>query len=67
MNDHRPWGGVPIEASLGRGPGCASQRSPTMLTKGRVGYFIEWQSDDDDRDADKALFERIYKSFKPRS
>lgn len=38
-----------------------------MLTKGRVGYFIEWQSDDDDRDADKALFERIYKSFKPRS
>jgi hypothetical protein len=38
-----------------------------MLTKGRVGYFIEMQTVDDDRDADKALFERIYKSFKPKS
>lgn len=38
-----------------------------LLAKGRVGYHIEWTSADDDRDADKALFERIYRSFKPRS
>jgi len=38
-----------------------------LLTKGRVGYFIEMQSVDDSRDEDKALFERIYTTFKPRS
>ena len=38
-----------------------------MLTKGRVGYFLEMQTVDDSRDEDKTLFERIYKTFKPRS
>jgi PsbP-like protein len=38
-----------------------------LVAKGRVGYFIEWQSVDDDRKADQAFFERIYKSFKPKS
>ena len=28
---------------------------------------LDWSSEDDDREADKALFERMYKSFKPKS
>ena len=38
-----------------------------LLAKGRVGYWLDWRSEDDDRGADKALFERMYKSFKPKS
>jgi hypothetical protein len=30
-------------------------------------YRLDWQSPDGARDADKALFARMYKSFKPRS
>ena len=38
-----------------------------LVAKGRMEYRLDWQSPDDDQDADKALFERIYKSFKPKS
>ena len=37
-----------------------------LLAKGRVGYFLEWRSPEDDRKADQALFAKIYKTFKPR-
>ena len=32
-----------------------------LLAKGRVGYWLDWSSVDD-RGADKALFERMYKA-----
>ena len=38
-----------------------------LVAKGRMEYRLDWQSPDDDHDADKALFERMYKSFKPKS
>ena len=38
-----------------------------LVAKGRMEYRFDWESPDDDRDADKALFEHMYKSFKPRS
>ena len=38
-----------------------------MLPPGRYEYRFDWQSGDGNRDADKALFERIYKTFKPKS
>jgi hypothetical protein len=38
-----------------------------ILGKGRVAYFVEWLSLDDDRKADQAMFKKIYKTFKPRS
>jgi hypothetical protein len=38
-----------------------------LLAKGRYEYRFDWQSGDGNRDADKALFERIYKGFKPKS
>ena len=37
-----------------------------LLAKGRTGYFVDWRSMDDNREADTALFERIYTSFKRR-
>ena len=38
-----------------------------LLAKGGTEYRLDWSSPDGDRDGDKALFERMYKSFKPRS
>ena len=38
-----------------------------LLAKGRYEYRLDWQSSDGNRDADKALFERMYKTFKPKS
>ena len=38
-----------------------------LVAKGRMEYRFDWESPDGDRDADKALFERMYKSFKPKS
>ena len=38
-----------------------------LLAKGRYEYRFDWQSGDGNRDADKALFQRIYKTFKPKS
>ena len=38
-----------------------------LVAKGAMEYRLDWQSGDGNRDADKALFERMYKSFKPKS
>ena len=38
-----------------------------LVAKGRMEYRLDWQSPDGDHEADKALFERMYKSFKPKS
>jgi len=38
-----------------------------LVANGRMEYRLDWQSPDGDHDADKALFERMYKSFRPKS
>jgi hypothetical protein len=38
-----------------------------ILTKGKAAYFIDMFSDRGHATADKALFKRIYKTFKPKS
>jgi hypothetical protein len=38
-----------------------------VIAKGRVGYIIEMFSDRGSAKPDKALFKKIYKTFKPRS
>jgi hypothetical protein len=38
-----------------------------LVAKGHVGYFITWYSDQGNAKADKALFLRILKTFKPTS
>jgi PsbP-like protein len=60
------WNGRLIKM-VGTEDGVETYYQLLLLAKGRVGYFLDWRSDDDDRDADKALFERMYKSFKPKS
>ena len=59
------WNGRLIKM-VGKADGVETYFQLLILAKGRVGYFILWQSVDDDRDADKASFERIYRSFKPK-
>jgi len=59
------WNGRLIKM-VGKEDGVDTYYQLLLLAKGRVGYFLDWRSDNGDRDADKALFERIYKSFKPR-
>jgi hypothetical protein len=60
------WNGRLIKM-VGKEDGADTYYQLLLLAKGRVGYFLDWRSDNDDRDADKALFERIYKTFKPKS
>ena len=38
-----------------------------ILAKGKVGYIVEMFSDQGAAAADKALFKKIYKTFRPRS
>lgn len=38
-----------------------------ILAKGKVGYIVEMFSDQGAASADKALFKKIYKTFRPRS
>ena len=38
-----------------------------ILAKGKVGYIVEMFSDQGAAAADKALFKKIYKNFRPRS
>ena len=47
--------------------GIESYFQVLLVAKGRMEYCLDWRSEDGDQDADKALFERIYKSFKPKS
>ena len=60
------WNGRLIKM-VGKEDGVDTYYQLLLLSKGRVGYFLDWRSNNGDRDADKALFERIYKTFKPKS
>jgi hypothetical protein len=60
------WNGRLIKM-VGKEDGVDTYYQLLLLAKGRVGYFVDWRSDNGDRDADKALFERMYRSFKPKS
>ena len=60
------WNGRLIKM-VGKEDGVDTYYQLLLLAKGRVGYFLDWRSDNGNRDADKALFERIYKTFKPKS
>ena len=60
------WNGRLIKM-VGKEDGVDTYYQLLLLAKGRVGYFLDWRSDNGDRDADKAMFERIYKTFKPKS
>ena len=52
---------------VGKEEGVDTYYQLLLLSKGRVRYFLDWRSDNGDRDADKAMFERMYKTFKPKS
>ena len=60
------WNGRLIKM-MGNVDGVDTYFQLLLLAKGRVGYCLDWRSENGDRDADKAMFERIYKTFKPKS
>jgi hypothetical protein len=60
------WNGRLIKM-VGKEDGVDTYYQLLLLAKGRVGYWLDWRSDHGNRDTDKALFERIYKTFKPKS
>ena len=52
---------------MGKVDGVETYFQLLLVAKGRMEYRLDWRSANGDRDADKALFERIYRSFKPKS